>query len=669
LLTLKGHLSAITDLQYSYRGDRILSASQKDGVVRIWSWARDPCAPLDYSRDSTSRQPSHVLIKLSNPKTALTQANAVGLSRRRPLRSTPQTVSCDVATWIHDDSKVITSQCELAKANGSEILPGSQYIFVWDSRTGHCLLGISGGHTMQCPLVIPHPIDYNIVCTGGADGMIKLWDLDSGKCFYLFLNTLDHGPMDPRDVGTSSGFLDGTFSADGLYLVLTDELGRAVVFDCLSTDKKSMEEPPAWMKEQYFANDYYEVVYDTSGYCVERGSELPPHLAPRGVRCSYAGVPFSIKITETFKQMLGPLPMSEYRCRWMRHESRRLGTEAKEEKFSIPGNIVGQFDAAIATIIQADGSMRPNDQYAAPKITHIVPSMSTLDAGGVANNNRSDMSQLRQSGPRLSSNWRWRDYNDVLREEANDAEDHVDSDDEDFQLTESSPRRAAAASARSQSDSEDLDIEDVFVNEASPSSSARPKRRQYIEDDDSSDEDEQIMSTNNDPFGPFIADYDAHLFKLPSLTTYVQRKWLHRTESNSSYDGRKAYTPQVGDSVVYIPRAHYETITKFPSLTAPWQSWPEGVEWPVVQCRVCYMRFRFPYKAYKSQVRSIIAILTLEITGIPEIDHNRRFLWPKPSFIAPNKKHVFEVSVTMIPIIFTFVIDIHNLILDCYYVI
>jgi hypothetical protein len=136
-----------------------------------------------------------------------------------------------------------------------------------------------------------------------------------------------------------------------------------------------------------------------------------------------------------------------------------------------------------------------------------------------------------------------------------------------------------------------------------------------------------------------------HYFKLPNLTTHVKRKWLHRTESNSSYDGRKTYTPQVGDSVVYIPRAHYETITKFPSLTAPWQSWPDGVEWPVVQCRVCYVRYRFPYKAYKSQVLSIVAILTLEITGIPEIDHERQFPWPKPVFIEPSKKHVFEVSI------------------------
>jgi len=46
LFTLKGHLSAITDLQYSNQGDRILTASQKDGVVRVWSFGSEPGSDL-----------------------------------------------------------------------------------------------------------------------------------------------------------------------------------------------------------------------------------------------------------------------------------------------------------------------------------------------------------------------------------------------------------------------------------------------------------------------------------------------------------------------------------------------------------------------------------------------------------------------------------------------
>jgi hypothetical protein len=34
LFTLKGHLSAITDLQYSHEGDRILTASQNQAALK-----------------------------------------------------------------------------------------------------------------------------------------------------------------------------------------------------------------------------------------------------------------------------------------------------------------------------------------------------------------------------------------------------------------------------------------------------------------------------------------------------------------------------------------------------------------------------------------------------------------------------------------------------------
>jgi hypothetical protein len=109
----------------------------------------------------------------------------------------------------------------------------------------------------------------------------------------------------------------------------------------------------------------------------------------------------------------------------------------------------------------------------------------------------------------------------------------------------------------------------------------------------------QFMSTNNTPSGPYIRDYTVagHFWRMPS-TGRVRRKWLCRHESDSSYEGRKTYTPQLGDSVVYIPRAHFETIKEFPSLTPPWQRWPQGAVWPVVRCSVRGIRFRFPYEDY-----------------------------------------------------------------------
>jgi hypothetical protein len=44
---------------------------------------------------------------------------------------------------------------------------------------------------------------------------------------------------------------------------------------------------------------------------------------------------------------------------------------------------------------------------------------------------------------------------------------------------------------------------------------------------------------------------------------------------------------------------------------------------------------------------SIVAILTLEVTGIPELSEDREFPWPKPAFIDRQTRstlQMFEVS-------------------------
>jgi hypothetical protein len=46
-----------------------------------------------------------------------------------------------------------------------------------------------------------------------------------------------------------------------------------------------------------------------------------------------------------------------------------------------------------------------------------------------------------------------------------------------------------------------------------------------------------------------------------------------------------------------------------------------------------------------SSCKSIVAILSLELTGIPELSENRDFPWPKPAFVTSTRSHMFEVSI------------------------
>ena len=200
---------------------------------------------------------------------------------------------------------------------------------------------------------------------------------------------------------------------------------------------------------------------------------------------------------------------------------------------------------------------------------------------------------------RLSSNWRWRDYSDMMDGGEDDQDLDRESDDEEFELNESRHRNRGRR-AGEDSESEDLDEDDMVEESPIPSRQSSRRAHVAVEEYDSGDEFIEYLSTNNTPSGPFVADYDMHFFKMPNRdqAAAVEGLWTRRSESTSSYAGRKKYTPQIGDSVVYIPRAHYDTINRFPSLQAPWQNWPAEAAWPVVRCCIRNIRYRFPYKDY-----------------------------------------------------------------------
>lgn len=571
------HKNPITDLQYSHCGDRILSASQKDGVVRILSWDCDLTRCRDYR--TILDKVSSVCIQLINPRKASRNAPRDQASRRRPGSgpgSSP--VSCDVASWTCDDTKVVTSQSELVKQNGTEICPGSQFIFLWDSFNGSCLLGIDNAHGEQCPAVIPHPFDPSIICSAGADGILNVWDCESGKVAYTFENIVSFGPCDPNDHGKPCGFLDGSFSPDGTELVVTDDSGRVSVFNCSKTKGTSDDEAPVWMREQYFANDYYDLMYDSHGYCIEKGSELPPHLAPTGVRCSHGGTPHPDLVTTSFKKLIGPMPLSEQQARFNR---RRLGgfrQEAVTLRPAVQGNYLGLYDPK--TTVFFSGSS--------------AGLFDTVDSkqSGPEPSARAPRREPARSPSRLSSNWRWSDYDDLMMQEGAIA-DEDDPDDEEYEQVEG--RQASFAST---DDESDPDEETSVALDDNPVRSRRRSNRYEDAQIDSSDSEfDEFMSTNKTPSGPYVVDYETYFFRMGSKARLL-REWLLRSESNTSYSGRKSYTPQLGDSVVYIPRAHYEVIKLYPRLAQPWQRWPEDVVWPVVRCTIRSVRYRFPFQEY-----------------------------------------------------------------------
>jgi len=670
LLKLMGHVSTITDLSYSHAGDRILSASQKDGVVRVWNIGIPTATGRDDSIVFKDKRVTQIVIKLVNPFSNKSSKP----TRRRPgnaARNASSKVCCDVATWSHDDSYIVTSQSILVKESGTDIQPGSLFVSMWDSTSGKCLMTISGAHTSQCQVVLPHPIDASILCTASTDGYVKVWDWSQGKCIFTYKNkNVSAGNSDnQKKIG---GFLDGSFSPDGNVIVLTDDAGQITVLDSTARDKDASKSGSelVWMKEQYFANDYYELAYDTNGYCIERGSERPPHLAPKSARCASNGSAYSDEINEAFYRLSGPSPLPENICTWQREQIRakHFSNKYSIQSFQEPSVRVSvrEFDLRSTIVIRGVGHIGDGDQNSKKRLASATAFGSSGNPQGGERNE--------SAAHRMSTNYRYLDYDDLVRREGNPEEEDPDSEEEFEPLPQRrTVRRNNGVIEVDSDDDDDDDLDDLSLysennnrrrsrqrNQVSQERRVRAQRRAQRHDSDfleiGSDDEmiAQFVSANRTPSGPYLRDYtvNGHYWRLKngSEVNRVHRKWLSREESDSTYFGRNAYTPQLGDSIVYIPRAHFETIKECPSLSPPWQSWPMGAVWPVVRCFVRGIRYRFPYEDYfrskhHAKCSSIVAILTLEVTGIPEISEDREFPWPKPSFIEPARQFLFELSV------------------------
>jgi WD40 repeat protein len=163
-------------MKYSSAGDRIMTASMKDGNVCIWSGFHTSPLPATFCISS------QLVIQLS-------EASRDG--------SHTVKVNCDGVAWTCDDMKVGTSQSTPIKASGTEIIPESHLIYVWDSHSGKCLMEITSSHNALCPSLAPHPYLPSVFASTGADGAVNVWDLDRGDCFYSHANILLHGPIEP----------------------------------------------------------------------------------------------------------------------------------------------------------------------------------------------------------------------------------------------------------------------------------------------------------------------------------------------------------------------------------------------------------------------------------------------------------------------------------------
>ena len=240
LTRLEGHLSGVTDLRFSNQGDRIVTGSLLDGTVRIWSFTKD------YSKND------HIVLVMADDDeegSSSTVQNRVG--GRRTTNKKKNKPQVNSVCWTMNDLNVITLQ---SVQIGGDLNPSkaiaSTRLKVWDSVTGDLLRVIATVSTVSANVLYPHPLDPSVCVTGGEDGIVSIWDIDTEEKLssYYFPNPLPGATEEMR-------IHDASFSPDGSRLAVTDSLGRLSIF--------GLDDPARYSAvalEQYYSSDYQEIM-------------------------------------------------------------------------------------------------------------------------------------------------------------------------------------------------------------------------------------------------------------------------------------------------------------------------------------------------------------------------------------------------------------------------
>lgn len=280
---LRGHCNAITQVSWSHDGTRVLSGSLKDGTVRIWYWP---------SKDIFSTPHQKVLSLHHNAFAAFGASSAPSAAAppRRGARRAKKLPTLDACAWNADDSRVVTMQSISTNAtstaqNSLHLDPevfSDQQVKVWDPYTCKVLHTLRT-HRRSGYCIVPNPTYPNIAATLAHDGFICFWDIMQGKLLNKIMCPSVYGPAFVLDAVFTPG---GTSPTD---LVATDSLGRLIL---VGVDPTPLSAAPP---EQFFENDYADLIHDDNMNALDAQTSLPVHfIAPQRL-CDAQMVGFSVQ--------------------------------------------------------------------------------------------------------------------------------------------------------------------------------------------------------------------------------------------------------------------------------------------------------------------------------------------------------------------------------------
>lgn len=649
LQRLEGHVSGITDIKFSKLGDRLVTASLNDGTVRIWAFNR------------TYTKNEHIILVLKDDDSPDVPSNTMEpslFSSRRTTKKQLKTEAFNVA-WTCDDTRILTLQSVVTSsfvslASSKESMQPTR-LKIWDSFTGDLLRTVPLVGQVACKLLCPHPLQPSIALTSGLDGMVNIWNIEHEKLI------ISHRICDLDSV-TPSHLVDANFSSDGQYIAVTDMLGRLTLLGLEQpSDKRE------FYYDQYFSADYSDIMVNPDGNVFDVGTQLPIHMAPRGLLCRMDGYaydqqpptllgPNSISYDEV-KQQINEKISSKDHVRKLMDQTfnffQRNRMRNRQSRILSWKSVIPSFNDANQGQSNRKGQSKDKVTESTRPAKRVIEYLSDSDSDSQSDHSTRQNRYLRRSHRnRDTHRGNSRNESDLFR---------------NLQQQSDREKRAALRAAKRESlrqrysvvDSDDMsgpeDNQDVYGSDDMVSStdsetleaiannglrrSARnksiktkksQKRRQIriAEDDDNLDHVPRVSRrSQREITSESVPRRQKHSQSIRSpecgwgilnkgkktiaLDAEVDRKWL---QEDRTFDSQ--YVPQIGDQVIYFPQGHIEVLHQYAESTPPpWHSFPR--RWPLVECIVKDLVYEFPSRAEHRRCQSVLAIVTLALVGIP----------------------------------------------------
>lgn len=333
-----GSCSAVTDVKFSNNGDRVVTGWSAEGLMRIWTFNRSfnkyeyISIQLHDNTMSTS-DPTHstTFVADNSPNLRSSPGNTILYQSRRMNKNKTSEDSTAMllkkksqlynVNWTCDDRYIVTLESAgaivaMAKnlnknkdgkygatptatavnsvsTEGGACMhdEGSQFK-VFNSNSGQLLKQVWFSFARTDVLAV-HPKDPNMLCTAGMDGVLRVWDIRriaevSSEVPQLTDNvehlTVPQKPLYeyvrrcPAGVGTIPEntpirVVDVIYSPDCTHIACTDFIGRISLFGMKMQDSASYH--CALYTEQYFSNDYSDLVLDENSWAIDVQTQLP----------------------------------------------------------------------------------------------------------------------------------------------------------------------------------------------------------------------------------------------------------------------------------------------------------------------------------------------------------------------------------------------------------